>query len=89
MYKGEISCVIVGADRVAANGDVANKIGTYMLAVLAKQIICLLCRRSFSTIDLSINTGEEIIVEEREAREVTTLKEYLFPHPAPRQKPGF
>lgn len=72
MAKGGVDLVIVGADRVAANGDVANKIGTYTLAVLAKEhqipfyVACPL-----STLDLSIATGEEIIIEEREASEVT------------------
>ncbi len=72
MAKGRVDLVIVGADRVAANGDVANKIGTYTLAVLAKEhqvpfyVACPL-----STLDLSIKSGEEIIIEEREASEVT------------------
>lgn len=72
MAKGGVDLVIVGADRIASNGDVANKIGTYTLAVLAREhqvpfyVACPL-----STLDLSIKTGEEIIIEEREAREVT------------------
>ncbi len=72
MAKGGADLVIVGADRVARNGDVANKIGTYSLAVLAREhgipfyVACPL-----STLDLSLNTGQEIIIEEREASEVT------------------
>ena len=72
MKSGDIDVVIVGTDRVAANGDVANKIGTYMVAVLAKEhdipfyVACPL-----STIDLSIATGEDIPIEERSADEVT------------------
>lgn len=91
MHKGEISCVIVGADRVAANGDVANKIGTYMLAVLAQaNNLPFYVAAPFSTIDLSINTGEEIIVEEREAREVTTFKGIsLSPSGAQAKNPAF
>jgi methylthioribose-1-phosphate isomerase len=74
MREGKIDKVIVGADRVAANGDVANKIGTYSLAVLAKEnkipfyVVCPL-----STIDLSLSSGEEIPIEIREEREVTTI----------------
>ncbi len=75
MHKREISCVIVGADRVAANGDVANKIGTYMLAVLAQaNNLPFYVAVPFSTIDLSINSGKDIVVEEREAQEITTFR---------------
>ena len=75
MHKGEISCVIVGADRVAANGDVANKVGTYMLAVLARENnLPFYVAAPFSTIDLSISCGREIIVEEREPQEITAYK---------------
>ena len=71
MSRGEIDAVVVGTDRVAANGDVANKIGTYMVAVLAKRhnipfyVACPL-----STIDLSLATGDEIPIEERHIDEV-------------------
>ncbi len=71
MSRGEIDVVVVGADRVAANGDVANKIGTYMVAVLARRhnipfyVACPL-----STIDLSIASGNQIPIEERPAAEV-------------------
>ncbi|MEW5921004.1 MAG: S-methyl-5-thioribose-1-phosphate isomerase [Bacillota bacterium] len=70
-----INCVIVGADRIAANGDVANKIGTYMLAVLAeKHNIPFYVAAPRSTFDFSLSSGEEIEVEERGGEEVTHLK---------------
>ncbi|TAJ76491.1 MAG: S-methyl-5-thioribose-1-phosphate isomerase [Gallionellaceae bacterium] len=71
MAQGEIDAVVVGTDRVAANGDVANKIGTYMVAVLARRhnipfyVACPL-----STIDLNVATGKDIPIEERSADEV-------------------
>jgi methylthioribose-1-phosphate isomerase len=72
MRRGEVSCVIVGADRVAANGDVANKIGTYTLAVVARENgIPFYVAVPISTIDLSILSGDEIPIEERRPEEVT------------------
>ena len=72
MKEGRIDCVIVGADRVAANGDVANKIGTYGVAVLADvHGVPLYVAAPFSSIDLSIDSGREIPIEEREATEVS------------------
>jgi len=72
MSKGEIDCIIVGADRIAANGDVANKIGTYTVAVLAKEHnIPFYVAAPISTIDLAIPDGSLIPIEERDAREVT------------------
>ena len=72
MRRGEIGCVITGADRIAANGDTANKIGTYMLAVLAKENgIPFYVAAPTSTVDLSLNNGDEIEIEERSPREVT------------------
>jgi len=71
MQSGRVNAVVVGADRVAANGDVANKIGTYMVAVLARRhripfyVACPL-----STVDMSITSGSEIPIEERNADEV-------------------
>lgn len=74
--KGDIDCIIVGADRVALNGDVANKIGTYSLAVLAKEnSIPFYVAAPLSTIDRQISSGKEIIVEERAPQEITHLKE--------------
>jgi len=71
MHRGEIDAVIVGADRVAANGDVANKIGTYSLAVLAQRhAIPFYVACPLSTIDLSIARGADIPIEERGPEEV-------------------
>jgi len=72
MAKGEVDAVIVGADRIAANGDVANKIGTYTLAVLAKENgVAFYVAAPVSTLDLSTPSGEGIPIEERPADEVT------------------
>lgn len=75
MRKGRVDIVLVGADRIARNGDVANKIGTYKLAVLAKENgIPFYSVAPTSTIDLSIASGDEIPIEEREPREVTHIR---------------
>ena len=75
LSKGRIDCVIVGADRIAANGDVANKIGTYNLAVLAMENgVPFYVAAPTSTIDLSISSGEAIPIEERSTEEVTHIK---------------
>src|ERR1043166_9574292 len=77
MKQGKIDCVVVGADRIAANGDAANKIGTYMVAVLAKQHnIPFYVAAPLSTVDLSIPSGEEIPIEERDAKEVTHVRDH-------------
>lgn len=74
MKLGKIQVAIVGADRITANGDVANKIGTYSVAVLARvHNIPFFVAAPSSTIDLSIGSGDEIIIEERKPEEVTTL----------------
>jgi methylthioribose-1-phosphate isomerase len=79
MSHGEIDAVVVGTDRVAGNGDVANKIGTYMVAVLAKRhnipfyVACPL-----STIDCSIKSGSQIPIEERPIEEVTGFRDYKW-----------
>ncbi|MGH7787446.1 MAG: S-methyl-5-thioribose-1-phosphate isomerase [Candidatus Binatia bacterium] len=74
MRRGPISAVIVGADRTAANGDVANKIGTYTVAVLAaRHRVPFYVAAPTSTIDLACPNGDEIPIEERPAREVTHL----------------
>ena len=76
MKQGKIDAVVVGADRIAANGDAANKIGTYMVAVLAKEHnIPFYVAAPISTIDLNCPTGDEIPIEERDPREVTHVKE--------------
>jgi methylthioribose-1-phosphate isomerase len=74
MRAGEIDLVVVGADRIAANGDTANKIGTYTVAVLAHEHkIPFYVAAPLSTIDLNTPDGEHIPIEERDAREVTHL----------------
>lgn len=74
MNLGKIDCIIVGADRIAANGDVANKIGTYSLAVLAKENkIPFYVAAPLSTVDMSIKSGREIVIEERDPGEITKL----------------
>jgi len=74
MKRGEVQKVIVGADRIAANGDAANKIGTYSVAVLAKHHgIPFYVAAPLSTIDMSLRSGDEIPIEERDPREVTHI----------------
>ena len=75
MRGGKISCVITGADRIAANGDTANKVGTYTLAVLAKENgIPFYIAAPTSTIDLGLATGDDINIEERPSDEVTHFR---------------
>lgn len=72
LKSGRIGCVVVGADRIAANGDVANKVGTYSVAVLAKENgVPFYVAAPISTLDLKLASGEEIPIEERPAAEVT------------------
>ncbi|MBN2463163.1 MAG: S-methyl-5-thioribose-1-phosphate isomerase [Dehalococcoidia bacterium] len=72
MNRGKVNCVLLGADRIAANGDTANKIGSYTLAVLAKENgIPFYVAAPTSTIDLSLKSGAEIPIEERNPEEVT------------------
>src|SRR5688572_25094154 len=72
MQLGQVDLVVVGADRIAANGDVANKIGTYGVAVLAKEHgIPFYVAAPISTVDLHTPDGERIPIEERNDREVT------------------
>ncbi len=74
MKQGKIDVVITGADRIAANGDTANKIGTYSLSILAKKHgIPFYIAAPSSTFDLNIETGEQIPIEERAAKEVTNI----------------
>ena len=74
MKQGRIGAIVVGADRVAANGDVANKIGTYTLAVLAKEhSIPFYVAAPFSTIDLEMPDGDQIPIEQRNPKEVTHM----------------
>ncbi|HXZ95347.1 MAG TPA: S-methyl-5-thioribose-1-phosphate isomerase [Dehalococcoidia bacterium] len=75
MQQKKIDCVIVGADRIAANGDAANKIGTYTLAVLAKENrIPFYVAAPTSSIDLSLSSGDKIPIEERSPEEVTHIE---------------
>jgi methylthioribose-1-phosphate isomerase len=74
-----IAAIVVGADRVAANGDTANKIGTYSLAILARHHgVKFLVAAPRTTIDLKTSSGENIVIEERPGKEVTFVKGPLF-----------
>ena len=74
MQQGKIGAIVVGADRIAANGDVANKIGTYTVAVLAKEHgIPFYVAAPISTVDLATSDGSKIPIEQRNAREVTHI----------------
>ena len=74
MKQGEIGWIVVGADRIAANGDVANKIGTYQLAIAARyHDIKFMVAAPTSTIDLSVNSGADIPIEERHSDEILTF----------------
>jgi methylthioribose-1-phosphate isomerase len=76
MKKGGVHAVVVGSDRIAANGDVANKIGTYMVAVLAQRHgIPFYVAAPLSTVDLNCPTGDDIPIEERDRIEVTHVKD--------------
>lgn len=91
MKQGKVSAVVVGADRIAANGDAANKIGTYMVAVLARQHdIPFYVAAPVSTVDLQIATGDDIPIEERAGLEVTHIKQLqLAPDNAQVFNPAF
>ena len=91
MARGEISCVVVGADRIAGNGDVANKIGTYGLAVLARHhSIPFYVAAPWSTFDPSLPTGAGIPIEERDSDEVVRIFGRLVaPEGVPARYPAF
>ena len=91
MKQGKINMVITGADRIAANGDAANKIGTYGVAVLAKHHnIPFYITAPLSTFDLTIPSGEDIIIEERNGDEVRSLGGiYTAPKNVPVENPAF
>jgi methylthioribose-1-phosphate isomerase len=91
MKQGKVDAVVVGADRIVANGDTANKIGTYMVAVLARQHdIPFYVAAPISTLDLTLKSGDEIPIEERDRREVTHMREYqLAPDGVDVQNPAF
>jgi methylthioribose-1-phosphate isomerase len=76
LSRGGVDCVIVGADRIAINGDTANKIGTYTLAVVAAENdVPFYVAAPVSTIDFSLNSGTEIPIEERNPEEITSIRE--------------
>jgi methylthioribose-1-phosphate isomerase len=91
MSRGEIACVVVGADRIAANGDVANKIGTYSLAVLAAHHgLPFYVAAPWSTVDLQTATGADIPIEERVGDEVLLLAgQRIAPAGVPARYPAF
>ena len=91
LRSGRIGCVIVGADRIAANGDVANKIGTYSLAVLARENeVPFYVAAPISTLDLALASGEEIPIERRAASEITHLAGApIAPEGIPVENPAF
>ncbi|PSN42191.1 Methylthioribose-1-phosphate isomerase [Blattella germanica] len=82
MRARNITAVVVGADRVAANGDTANKIGTYQIAVIAKHHgVPFYIAAPFTSIDFSIPSGEHIVIEERPEREMSHIGEYRIAAP--------
>ncbi|MFO0045100.1 MAG: S-methyl-5-thioribose-1-phosphate isomerase, partial [Armatimonadota bacterium] len=91
MVAGKVDCVIAGADRIAANGDTANKIGTYMLAVLANHHgIPFYIAAPSSTFDPTLPDGSHIPIEERSATEITHIEGVpVAPEGCPVFNPGF
>jgi methylthioribose-1-phosphate isomerase len=90
LKTGKVGAIVTGADRVAANGDTANKIGTYQIAVLAKENgVPFYIAAPTSTLDLSIPDGEHIPIEERSAAEVTHLQGVRIAPDVPAAHPAF
>ena len=91
LKSGRIGCVVVGADRIAANGDVANKIGTYSVAVLARENgVPFFVAAPISTLDLTLASGDEIPIEQRSASEVThVFGQRVAPEGVAVQNPAF
>ena len=91
LRQGKVKWIIVGADRISANGDVANKIGTYNLAVLAKHHhVKFMVVAPTSTFDMSLDNGTQIPIEERPMEEVTTIKDInIAPNNCPAINPSF
>ena len=91
LKSGRIGCVVVGADRIAANGDVANKIGTYSVAVLAKENgVPFFVAAPVSTLDLTLGSGDEIPIERRPDAEVTHMfGNAVAPVGTPVENPAF
>lgn len=91
LKSGRIGCVVVGADRIAGNGDVANKVGTYSVAVLAKENgVPFYVAAPISTLDLTLASGDAIPIEQRAAAEVThVFGTQVAPHGTEVQNPAF
>jgi methylthioribose-1-phosphate isomerase len=90
LKKGKVGAIVTGADRIAANGDTANKIGTYQIAVLAKENnVPFYIAAPISTFDLSIASGEQIPIEERTAAEVTHIQGVRIAPDVPAAHPAF
>lgn len=90
LKSGQVGAVVVGADRIAANGDTANKIGTYSIAVLARENhVPLYVAAPVSTLDLSIASGDSIPIEERAAEEVTHIQGVRIAPDVPAAHPAF
>lgn len=91
MKQGKIDAVVVGADRIARNGDVANKIGTYSVSILAKAHgIPFYVAAPTSTIDFDMWSGDEIVIEERDTREISHIKgQQIAPDGVQMENPAF
>jgi methylthioribose-1-phosphate isomerase len=91
LKSGRIGCVVVGADRIAANGDVANKVGTYSVAVLARENgVPFFVAAPVSTLDLTLASGDQIPIEQRAAAEVThVFGQPVAPAGTPAENPAF
>jgi methylthioribose-1-phosphate isomerase len=90
LKTGKVGAVVVGADRIAANGDTANKIGTYQMAVLANENhVPFYVAAPVSTFDLSIPSGDHIPIEERSAAEVTHIQGMRIAPDVPAAHPAF
>jgi methylthioribose-1-phosphate isomerase len=90
LKSGKVGAIVTGADRIAANGDTANKIGTYQIAVLAKENnVPFYIAAPISTLDLSIASGEQIPIEERSAAEVTHIQGVRIAPDVPAAHPAF
>ncbi len=90
LKTGSVKGIVVGADRIAANGDTANKIGTYQIAVLAKENgVPFYVAAPISTLDLSIASGEQIPIEERSSEEVTVIRGMRIAPDVPAAHPAF
>ncbi|MGC0776624.1 MAG: hypothetical protein WCD68_05430, partial [Candidatus Acidiferrum sp.] len=90
LKTGKVGAIVTGADRIAANGDTANKIGTYQIAVLAKENnVPFYIAAPVSTFDLSIPDGDHIPIEERSAAEVTHIQGVRIAPDVPAAHPAF